>query len=109
VEASGQPLFRCGEGGIFVRRELRSAWAERRDGEMRERGHSWIGHVGEVATLDKRKGVKVVPVDENHAAGKRPMGIVCGGEGAGEREEVLEMRGGGREVSGVSRPLVFVD
>src|SRR5205085_1829997 len=45
-------------------------WQARKEEEVRDRLGSKRG--GNIRTLYKRKGVKVVPVDEGHAAGEKP-------------------------------------
>ena len=70
VEAMAQPIFWGGEGAKELKRQMRRVWRARLEEEVRTR----ISGVSRVRTLYKRKAVKVVPVDEAHSAGSKPIG-----------------------------------
>src|SRR5436853_7265431 len=81
VWARGQPNFGGGEVIRELRRRWKEIWRARKEEEVRDRLGSKRGD--NIRTLYQRKGVKVVPVDEGHAAGEKPAGE------AGWRERLL--------------------
>src|SRR5437588_12584497 len=81
VWGRGHSNFGGGEGIREIRRQWKEIWRARKEEEVRDRLGSKRG--GNIRTLYKRKGVKVVPVDEGHAAGEKPAGE------AGWRERLL--------------------
>ena len=88
VRARGQPNFKGGEGAKEFKRTVRQLWWERRKQEVRRRiGGGVGGGEAKQRTLYKRKGVKVVPVDEAQEGGIKPVGE------AGWREGLVGLKG----------------
>ena len=75
MQARGQPNFQGGEGAKKLKKMVRQLWWESREQEVRRRiGRGVSGGKAKQRTLHKRKGLKVVPVDEAHGEGIKPAG-----------------------------------
>ena len=88
VRARGQPNFQGGEGAKELKKMVRQLQWEGREQEVRRRiGGGVGGGEAKQRTLYKRMEVKVVPVDEAHEGGIKPVGEV------GWRERLLGLEG----------------